>query len=122
LQHMVPMLSERSDPPGYSMDAANAALCAADEGKFTAFHDSLFAAQPEEGKRAWDKGQLTKLGTKLGLGEGFASCVARRTYHAELDKSLATASADIPDFGTPTVIGPDGRVDLSQQGWLDRLN
>lgn len=121
-QHMVPMLVEASDPPGYSMDAANAALCAADEGKFTAFHDSLFAAQPEEGKRGWDKGQLTRLGRDLGLGgTPFAGCVADKTYHAELQQSFKTASSEIPEFGTPTVIGPDGRIDVSKPGWLDAL-
>lgn len=120
-RHMVPMLVEASDPPGYSMDAANAALCAADEGKFTPFHDSLFANQPEEGKRGWDKGQLTELGSKLGLGGKFADCVAKRTYHRELDQSFATARKEIPEFVTPTVIGPGGRIDVSEPGWLDRL-
>ncbi|WP_028847862.1 DsbA family protein [Thermocrispum agreste] len=120
-QHMVPMLVEASDPPGYSMDAANAALCAADERKFTAFHDSLFASQPEEGTRGWDKAQLTELGRKLGLGETFAECVAKRTYHRELDQAFRTALKQIDDFATPAVIGPDGRIDVSKPGWLDRL-
>src|SRR5690606_40399323 len=94
--HMVPMLVEASDPPGYSIDADNAALCAADEGKFTPFHDSLFANQPEEGKSGWDKGQLTELGSKLGLGAKFADSVAQRTYHRELHQSFATARKEIP--------------------------
>lgn len=79
-QHMVPMLVNLSDPPGYSLDAANAAVCAADEGEFSAFHDSLFAAQPAEGARGWDKGQLIKLGRDLGIsGEKFANCVRNGT-------------------------------------------
>ncbi|WP_369822166.1 thioredoxin domain-containing protein [Saccharomonospora sp. CUA-673] len=49
--HMVPMLTEQSSPPGYSLDAANAALLAADEGRFTRFHDSLFESQPAERPR-----------------------------------------------------------------------
>ncbi|MGW6420684.1 hypothetical protein ACWF8F_36340, partial [Streptomyces sp. NPDC055055] len=36
--HMLPMLNQRSDPPGYSLDSANASLAAADAGKFLAFH------------------------------------------------------------------------------------
>lgn len=121
-QHMVPMLNNLSDPPGYSGDAANAALCAADDGKFTAFHDSLFAAQPEEGKRGWDKGQLTKLGRELGLGGDFAKCVASNRYTGELTASLDAAGKEFPDFGTPTVVGPDGRrIDWAKSGWLDAL-
>lgn len=121
-QHMVPLLNKLSDPPGYSGDAANAALCAADGGKFTAFHDSLFAAQPEEGKRGWDKGQLTKLGRDLGLGGDFPECVASNRYAGELDASLEAADKEIPKFGTPTVIGPDGtRIDWNNPEWLNNL-
>lgn len=120
-QHMVPLLDEASDPPGYSLDAANAALCAADEGKFTAFHDSLFASQPGEGKRGWDKGQLTRLGRDLGIRGDFASCVASNRYHTELKAAFAAATKEIPDFATPTVIGPDGKVDWSKPSWLDDL-
>lgn len=118
-QHMVPMLVDASDPPGYSMDSANAALCAADEGKFTAFHDSLFAAQPEEGARGWDKAQLTQLGRNLGLKGSFAACVADKRYHRDLSASLQAAVNDVPEFSTPAVVTDSGRVDTGKSGWLD---
>src|SRR5690606_27754110 len=120
-QHMVPMLVEASDPPGYSMDAANAALCAADERKFTAFHDTLFASQPEEGTRGWDKAQLTEPGRSRGRGETSAECVPKRPHRGELDQPFRTALAQIDDSAPPAVIAPDGRTDVSKPGWLDRL-
>lgn len=121
-QHMVPLLVEASDPAGYSRDAANAALCAADEGRFTAFHDSLFAAQPGEGNRGWDKGQLTRLGRDLGLGGGeFAECVASKRYHSEINAAFDAATKEIKDFVTPTVMGPAGKIDTAKSGWLDAV-
>lgn len=130
-RHMVPMLVEASDPPGYSLDAANAGLCAADEGAFTNFHDSLFAAQPDEGKRGWDKGQLTALGRDLGItGDGFAACVDSGKYDRQLTAEWAKVRADTalhrdlgqgPAFATPTVAGPDGVIDTAKQDWLDSL-
>ncbi|WP_199434246.1 DsbA family protein [Qaidamihabitans albus] len=129
--HMVPMLVERSDPPGYSLDAANAALLAADEGRFTAYHDSLFAAQPEEGKRGYDDGQLIQLGHDLGItGQAFAEGVREGKYERQLTAEMERIAQD-PElqqdfdgnrgFGTPTVVA-DGRiVDFSEGQWLDKL-
>lgn len=130
-RHMVPMLVAASDPPGYSLDAANAGLCAADDGEFAAFHDSLFAAQPDEGKRGWDKGQLTALGRDIGIsGDGFAACVDSGKYDKQLTAEFAKVRADTrlhrdfgqgPGFSTPTIVGPDGVIDTAKQGWLDTL-
>lgn len=129
-QHMVPMLVNLSDPPGYSLDSANAAMCAADEGKFTPFHDSLFAAQPAEGARGWDNGQLIKLGRDIGIsGEEFASCVRDGSYDRALQAEFAKIREDSklhrdfgqgPGFSTPTVVGPAGIVTV-KDGWLDAL-
>lgn len=129
--HMVPMLVERSDPPGYSLDAANAALCAADEGKFTAYHDSLFANQPEEGKRGYDKQQLIQLGRDLGItGDTFANCVNNGAYNQQLTSKLEKVTQDpalqqdfggSKGFGTPTVVANGEIVDFSDPQWLDKL-
>lgn len=131
-RHMIPMLVAASDPPGYSLDAANAGLCAADEGEFAAFHDSLFAAQPDEGKRGWDKGQLTALGRDIGIsGDGFAACVDSGRYDQQLTAEFAKVRADTrlhrdfgqgPGFSTPTIVGQDGVIDTAKQDWLDSLS
>ena len=130
--HMLPMLNDRSDPAGYSMDSANAGLCAADAGKFPAFHLSLYDAQPAEGARGWDKQQLAKLGTDLGItGSTFTSCVESGKYDSALQsafdkiKTTAYLQQDLgggqKGFGTPTIaVGPK-TVDVSAPQWLDKL-
>ena len=131
--HMVPLLTDMSNPPGYSLDAANAALCAADEGKFARFHESLFAAQPQEGQGGYDKDQLTGLGRNLGIeGDEFASCVDEGKYDDELNAALEDI-LDNPDlkrssdggegrFGTPMVTHK-GEVlgALRNPNWLEDL-
>ncbi|MFE5587386.1 DsbA family protein [Kitasatospora sp. NPDC056531] len=123
--HMVPLLVDFSNPAGYSLDAAGA-------GKFLPFHTSLFADQPEEGRRGYDRSQLTDLGHRLGItGQTFDSCVSAGTYDAQLRQELTRVSADPalqqpgarnPRFGTPTAVA-DGThlVDLTTSDWLDRL-
>jgi protein-disulfide isomerase len=130
-RHMVPMLADQSNPPGYSLEAANASLCAAEEGAFTPFHDSLFAAQPESGTRGWDAEQMTDLGRDLGIeGDGFARCVEAGTHSEQVSAEFEKATqlpelrqdfGDGPVFTTPTVLGPDGIVDWQEEGWLDHL-
>jgi len=129
--HMLPLLNERSDPPGYSLDSADAALCAADAGKFTEFHQALYDAQPEEGARGWDKSQLAKLGKDLGIGStSFKSCVESGRYDTEIQShfdEVRTAEYLQQDingqkgFGTPTVANGHEVVDTSNPKWLDAL-
>ena len=130
--HMLPMLNEKSDPPGYSMDSANAGLCAADAGMFPAYHKSLFNDQPEEGSRGWDDQQLAKLGTDLGItDESFTSCVTSGEYDDLVQKNFDEVKAapylqqEFPDgskgFGTPTLAADEKVVDTAQADWLDKL-
>jgi len=130
--HMLPMLNERSDPPGYSMDSANAGLCAADAGKFPEFHKSLFNDQPEEGSRGWDRRQLAKLGTNLGITDPkFTSCVVDGTYDDLVQENFDKVKTadylrqEFPDgskgFGTPTLAVGEKVVDTAKSDWLDKL-
>ncbi|MGH3881143.1 MAG: DsbA family protein [Actinophytocola sp.] len=129
--HMLPMLNEVSDPPGYSMDSANAGLCAADAGKFPQYHVSLFDSQPEEGSRGWDKQQLAKLGKDLGItAPAFESCVESGKYESVLAQSLEKVrnteylKQDLngqKSFGTPTVANGQKVVDISDPKWLDTV-
>jgi protein-disulfide isomerase len=127
--HMLPMLNESSDPPGYSMDSANAGLCAADGGKFPEFHQSLYDAQPEEGARGWDKQQLAKLGKDLGItSAGFKSCVESGKYDSivqsqfEQVRTAEYLQQEIngqKGFGTPTIAKGHEVIDTSNVRWLD---
>lgn len=130
--HMLPMLNDRSDPPGYSMDSANAGLCAADAGQFPAFHKSLYNDQPEEGSRGWDDQQLAKLGEDLGItSKDFATCVTSGKYDSVVQSNFDTVKAtaylqqEFPDgskgFGTPTIAVGEKVIDTTNSDWLDKL-
>lgn len=129
--HLVTILNDQSDPPGYSMDAANAGLCAADGGRFPGFFASLFAKQPEEGARGYSKDQLIKLGTDLGITDpGFSSCITSSRYNPDITTAEQTATntpylqRDIrgrKSFSTPTIAVGQTIVDTSDPKWLDKL-
>jgi len=129
--HMVPLLNQRSSPPGYSLDSANAALAAADAGKFVQFHDALFKSQPEEGGRGYDKAQLTQLGKDLGITDPkFAADVNAGTYNEQINAAFTQVSNDPAleidfgdgqkGFGTPTVVSKGQVVKWQNGGWLEQ--
>jgi protein-disulfide isomerase len=130
--HMVPLLNDRSDPPGYSLDSANAGLAAADAGKFVQFHDALFANQPEEGKRGYDKAQLIKLGQDVGITDpAFAQTVNAGTYDQQINAAFQQIGTDPKleqdfgngqrGFGTPTVTSNGAIVSWQDPGWLAKV-
>lgn len=88
-----------------SLRAANAAACAQDQGKFTAYHDVLFQNQPEETKDAFsDNSLLRELAGKVpGLDTaGFRACVDKGAHDSWVDKSN-DAFRKGGFSGTPTV-------------------
>jgi protein-disulfide isomerase len=130
--HMVTILNDRSDPAGYSLDAANAGLCAADAGRFPSFYKSLYSSQPEEGARGYDKAQLTRLGTDLGITTpDFNSCISSSKYNPTIESATDAAIntphlQKAPDgsqkgFGTPTVTSGERTIDLRDPNWLTNL-
>jgi protein-disulfide isomerase len=130
--HMVPLLNQRSSPPGYSLDSANAALAAADAGQFLQFHDALFANQPEEGKRGYDKTQLIQLGKDVGITDpAFAQTVNAGTYDQQINAAFQQIENDpklVQDFGggqtgfgTPTVTANGSIVSWQDPSWLAKV-
>ncbi|MCK8680499.1 DsbA family protein [Streptomyces lichenis] len=89
-----------------SLNAANAAACAQDGGKFTAYHDVLYQNQPPEPDDAFAAdGKLFELAKKVpGLDTpAFRSCVADGDHDGWVNKSNeAFRSGDFR--GTPTVL------------------
>ncbi len=84
--------------------AANAAGCAADDGKFKEFHDTLYANQPNgENTGAWTDDALIALGQHAGLsGARFAQCVRDHRY-AEWTQQVDQESSQHGVTATPTV-------------------
>lgn len=131
--HVVDLLDDRSDPPGYSIAAASAALTVAeaDPGAFTSFHDSLYGAQPTEGGRGYDASQLDALATALGVPKGrVADALSAHTHDAAVQASLQKAAVDPTlqqntsagsGFGTPTVVYDGRLLDITNPDWLSAL-
>lgn len=92
-----------------AMPAANAAECAAEQGKFFEFADKAFANQESLGQALYDKiaGEL-----KLNVSK-FDSCIKANKYQSHIDGDRATGSA-AGISGTPgtIILAPDGSKQL----------
>ncbi|MFC9388299.1 hypothetical protein DEJ44_08240 [Streptomyces venezuelae] len=89
-----------------SLRAANAAACAQDAGKFTAYHDTLYVNQPPETDDAFGKNdKLIELAAKVpGLDTpAFRSCVNDGTHDSWVAKSNE-AFRNGGFRGTPSVL------------------
>ena len=87
--HLVTLIDGNLGGSG-SLNAANAAACAQDQGKFRAFHDMLYANQPDEqdDKFADNNTLLTLAGKVSGLKTAaFTACVNGGTHDAWVKKS-----------------------------------
>ena len=121
--HALNILDSRTTPPGYSTLAANAALCAVQANIWPAYHAKLFAEQPAEGSAGLTAAELTKVGTDLGAGPDFGTCVAANANAAAISSATDAASANPAlqtdgQFGTPTVAVGGQKVDVSDSDWL----
>ena len=116
--HLVNLLEQSSNPPGYSTLAGNAMMCAAENGAFAGLHQALYAQQPREGGKAYTADQLVTAGQQAGAGPGYEACVRSGTHSPAMSANLAAAENDPAlqqtvsgrtGFGTPT-IQVDGRT------------
>jgi protein-disulfide isomerase len=79
----------------HAREAAEAANCAAAQGKFWPYHDKLFASED----LSTDK--LKALATEVGLDRTkFDDCLAKQEFNAAIDKDVAEGS-DVGVNGTP---------------------
>ncbi len=74
-----------------SHDAANAALCAAEQGRFWEYHDMLFANRIGEGAGSFTTARLEAMGEKIGLDPSFNECIANIDFAEDviLDRNAA---------------------------------
>ncbi|MGW4022568.1 DsbA family protein [Streptomyces sp. NPDC005009] len=103
--HLVTLIDNAMGGTG-SRNAANAAACAQDTGKFAAYHDVLFENQPPESDDAFaDNGKLIELAGKVdGLDTpAFRSCVEDGTHNSWVAKSHEAFQKG-GFSGTPTVL------------------
>lgn len=103
--HIVTLIDGNMSGSG-SLKSANAAACAQDAGKFSAYHDVLFQNQPEEVDDAFGKNaRLLELAGKVeGLDTpAFRACVEEGTHNSWVAKSHE-AFREGKFRGTPTVL------------------
>lgn len=102
--HPVAILNDASNGTKYSTRAAGAAAAAAQAGKYEAYHDVLYANQPQENSDGLSNTRLIELGKSVGLtGSDFADAVNNGTYNAWADKATETFTQRGYN-ATPTIV------------------
>jgi protein-disulfide isomerase len=91
-----------------SLDAANAARCASDQGMFWPYHDWLFTNQYSENSGAYTKDRLKTIGQMVGIKDltTFNSCVDNGTHNTDVTNEQSQISSSWQ--GTPTLIIDNG--------------
>jgi protein-disulfide isomerase len=86
-----------------SRDAANAALCATDQGKFWTLHDWLFANQSaDESPGAFTQDRLLTIGKDAGLDTAkYNPCVQQGTHLSDIQAEMSSKPAGIS--ATPSI-------------------
>ena len=98
-----------------SILAANAAACAADEGKFVQLHAYLYKNQRAENTGAWSNAGLIKAGADAGISSGkFKSCVNKGTYSSWVN-NVANDGASKNINSTPTIFVNGKAIDRNTQ-------
>lgn len=93
-----------------SRDAANAARCADDQGKFWEYHDVLYQNQAGENAGAFARERLKSFGDGLGLEPtAFHACVDAETYANAVQADFADVRGKGFN-GTPTFVIGDQRI------------
>lgn len=124
--HPVSILNRASQGTEYSTRAASAAAWVADRApeQFSAFHDAMFASQPEEQTPGLSDEQIAQVATQAGVpadvASGIADGDALSTYEEWVEASTEVAGSDpavinpqTRGMGTPTVLIDGERFD----GW-----
>jgi protein-disulfide isomerase len=108
----MPFVDDQSGS-GESDMAAEAAACAADQGKFWQMHDTIFANQSGENEGAFSKDRLKTMGQLAGLDVGqFNTCFDAGTHKPEVQASEAEGlSAGVNS--TPTLFIDGNKIDFT---------
>ncbi len=99
-----------------SVRAANAAMCAADEGHYLDFNKAMYIVQPAlENSGFFSSDNLIKIGDHIGLkSKSFTDCV-NNGGRADLVKAHADSMSKYKVTGTPTVF-------INDKLWVRKSN
>jgi protein-disulfide isomerase len=97
------LVIDRIDRTSESRDAANAAMCAADQGKFWPMHDWLYANQsPSESSGWFTQDRLIAIGRAAGLDmTAYQPCVQSGAHLADVAAEQQNAPSAVS--GTPSI-------------------
>lgn len=96
-------------PRKESDQAANASMCAAEQGRFWDYHDMLFTNWEGENQGAFNDRRLVAFAEALGLDmQAFNQCFDANTYLDEINSDLQTGQ-ELGVSGTPSVF-VNGRI------------
>lgn len=100
----------------HSLVMGNAAMCAADAGKFQAFHDTVFANMPAREGEGWTTAQTAGFADEAGITgaakDTWKTCVEERTY-AKYVESTEESSSKAGVNSTPTIKLAGTTLDLN---------
>jgi protein-disulfide isomerase len=106
---------------GESDQAANASMCASEQGKFWEMHSILYANLGVENRGAFSDRRLRAMAESIGLDmDAFNTCFNANTYEAEIEADFELGQ-DMGVSGTPTVfvngvrIGQPGKIASYQE-------
>jgi protein-disulfide isomerase len=115
--HPIAILTNRSQGTQYSLRAANAAACVANDypNSFMNFHNALFDNQPQEDTPGWTDEELIGFATQAGAGPAVEQCINDQNFKDWVKASTERAiSGDIAInnkdkkftgvTGTPTIV------------------
>jgi protein-disulfide isomerase len=115
--HPIAILTNRSQGTQYSLRAANAAACVANDypNSFMNFHNALFENQPQEETPGWTDEELIGFATQAGAGPKVEACINDMQFKDWVKASTERAiSGDVAInnkdkkfkgvTGTPTIV------------------
>ena len=115
--HPIAILTNRSQGTQYSLRAANAAACVANDypNSFMNFHNALFDNQPQEDTPGWTDEELFGFAKQAGAGPDVEQCINDMTFKDWVKASTERAiSGDVAInnkdkkftgvTGTPTIV------------------
>jgi protein-disulfide isomerase len=115
--HPIAILTNRSQGTQYSLRAANAAACVANDypNSFMNFHNALFENQPQEETPGWTDEELIGFATRAGAGPKVEACINDMQFKDWVKASTERAiSGDVAInnkdkkfkgvTGTPTIV------------------
>ena len=100
----------------HSLGMGNAAMCAADAGKFQPFHDAVYANMPAQEGQGWSQAKVKGFAEGAGISgdalDTWQACVDDKKY-ATYVESTEESSSKAGINSTPTVVLAGQKVDFN---------